>query len=194
MNKKIIFNHTLFVLFVISALNISGCAKPPTKEMAKAEKALEDARQKEAHLYVPDVFKKADDLLKKAKDLVINKKYKEAKNAAEETIRVSQQAVEMIEQNKAKMKTEVIQLLEVTHKDLEEFKIMAAKAIKKRVFVSNEDIQKVIGKTEIDLVNIKEKLEGGLVKQSYDDLKTVKEQLASQKKIMESKITEKVKK
>lgn len=193
MNKKTAFNCILSVLFILFVLSISGCAKPPTQEMAKAEKSLEDARQKEAHLYVPDVFKKADDSFKKAKDLVINKNYKEAKIAAEESIQISQQAIAMIEQNKAKMKTEAIQLLEVTQKDLEEFKIMAAKAIKKKVFASSEDIQKVIGKTEIDLVNIKEKLEGGIVKQAYDDLKKAKEELAGQKQIIEGKITEKTK-
>jgi len=162
--------------------------------MAKAEKAVEEAKQKEAQLYVPDIFKQAEDSLKHAKDLVENKSYKEAKKAAEDTIQISQQAIAMIEQNKAKMKAEAVQLMEGIQKDLEEFKIMAAKAIKKKVFASSEDVQKVIGKAEIDLVNVKEKLEGGLIKQAYDDLKTVKELLISQKQIVESKITEKVKK
>jgi negative regulator of replication initiation len=193
MIRKIVFNSFLILLFALSVSYITGCAKPPTQEMAKAEKAVEEAKQKEAHLYVPDIFKQAEDSLKNAKDLVVNKSYKEAKKAAEDTIQISQQAISMIEQNKAKMKVEAVQLMEGIQKDLEEFKIMAAKAIKKKVFASSEDIQKVIGKAEIDLVNVKEKLEGGLVKQAYDDLKTVKELLISQKQIVESKITEKVK-
>lgn len=194
MIRKIVFNSFLILLFALSVSYITGCAKPPTQEMAKAEKAVEEAKQKEAHLYVPDIFKQAEDSLKNAKDLVVNKSYKEAKKAAEDTIQISQQAISMIEQNKAKMKVEAVQLTESVHKDLEEFKTMAAKAIKKKVFASSEDTQKVIGKAEIDLVNVKEKLEGGLVKQAYDDLKTVKELLISQKQIVESKITEKVKK
>jgi hypothetical protein len=194
MRKKIVFNSFLILLFALSVSYITGCAKPPTQEMAKAEKAVEEAKQKEAHLYVPDIFKQAENLLKNAKDLVVNKNYKEAKKAAEETVQISQQAIAMIEQSKAKMKVEAEQLMEGVQKDLEEFKIMAAKAIKKKVFASSEDIQKAIGKLEIDLVNIKEKLQGGQVKQAYDDLKTAKEQLANQKQIVESKITEKGKK
>ena len=71
------------VMFACIVL-LSGCAKPPTEEIAKAEKALEDAKAKEADIYLEDGFKKAEAALKKAKDLVTQKEYKDAKAAAEE--------------------------------------------------------------------------------------------------------------
>lgn len=50
-------------------------------------------------------------------------------------------------------------LIESVQKDLEEFKILSANAIKKKVFDNSEGIQRAIGKWEIDLINIKEMLQ-----------------------------------
>jgi methionine synthase II (cobalamin-independent) len=172
MNKTNIFKSLLLVMFAFLFFNIAGCSKPPAQEMANAEKAVDEAKQKEANIYVPDVFKKADDSLKNATQLVINKNYKEAKKIAEETIQISQQAIAMVEQNKAKMKDETEHLIEEFQKNLDEFKILSAKALKKKV-ISSEDIHKDIGKMEIDIINIKEKLQNQLVKQAYDDVKDI---------------------
>ncbi len=191
MNIKPVLNGLLAMLVALFLLSVAGCAKPPTQEMAKAEKSIEEAKQKEADLYAPEAFKKAEDSLKSAKDFVVSKSYNEAKKAAEATVQIAQQAIAMIEQGKAKMKAEAEQYMEGLQKDLEELKTLASKAIKKKVFASSEDLQKVIGKLEIDLVDIKEKLQTGVVKQAYDDLKAAKEQLDSQKQTLESRLNEK---
>ncbi|OPY78568.1 MAG: hypothetical protein A4E64_00841 [Syntrophorhabdus sp. PtaU1.Bin058] len=179
---------TAFVLFV---LLIAGCTKPPTQEIAKAEKALEEAKLKEAHLYAPDIYKKAEESLKNAKGLVVNKQYKEAKKAAEETVQFAQQAIKMVEPGKRKIKKEAELVLKEVEKSLVEFKTLAAKAIKKKVFAASEGVEGLIGKWEIDLVNIKEKLQNRQAKQAYDDLNAIREEIKSKKEMVDSTISSK---
>ena len=59
----------VFIL-VLSLVMITGCAKPPTQEVTQAEKAIGEAKHKEADIYVKDIFTKAEHTLKKAKDLM----------------------------------------------------------------------------------------------------------------------------
>ncbi|MBM4128903.1 MAG: DUF4398 domain-containing protein, partial [Nitrospira sp.] len=81
---------TVFIMF------IGGCAKPPTQEIENAEKAVAEAKQKEADLYAKDIFSKAEDALKKAKEYVAVKKYTEAKKEAANAVGFSQQAIAMV--------------------------------------------------------------------------------------------------
>ena len=58
MNSKAALYKFSILLLSLSVLFVAGCAKPPTQEIAKAEKALDEAKQKEAHLYVPDIYQR----------------------------------------------------------------------------------------------------------------------------------------
>jgi len=180
--------HCLYGLFVLvlslSVTILSGCAKPPTKEVENAEKAIAEAKQKEADLYVQDVFTKAEDALKNAKDLTAVKKYKEAKKAAEDAATLAQQAIPMVEPNKAKMKTEVEQIIPEVQGTMDELKSLVAKAIKKKAPINREEIQSSIGKWEIDMVNVKDQLQGGRIRQAYDQLISMKEQMKMQREIL----------
>lgn len=175
---------TLSMLLVLMACFslalLGGCAKPPTEEMAAAEKAVADAKQKEADLYVQDVFAKAEGVLKNAKELVANKKYKEAKAAAEETAKLAQQAVALVETNKAKMKAEAEQMFKDVQAAMDEMKSSVSKAIKKKAQINREEIQGMIGKWEVDMVNIKEQHQAGKIRHAYDQLKSMMEQIKSQ--------------
>ncbi|MDD5245116.1 MAG: hypothetical protein PHU49_13990, partial [Syntrophorhabdaceae bacterium] len=71
------------------------------------------------------------------------------------------------------------------------FKTLAAKAIKKKVFAAREDVEGLIGKWEIDLVNIKEKLLNRQAKQAYDDITVVKEEIKSKEEMIGSKLSSK---
>lgn len=163
--------------FVISA----GCSKPPTEEMAKAEKAVEDARQKEAPAYVPDLFAKADESLKKAKDFVTGKKYKEAKQAAVETEGFAQQAIAAIEPAKAKIKADADQAVLDIQKGIDELKAAVEGAAKKKALnEKREEIQAMIAKWETDFAAAKEKLQTK-VKEGADSLKSIKEEMGAKK-------------
>lgn len=166
---------------ILSLLLLAGCAKPPTEEMLKAEKAIAEAKQKEADLYVEDVFTKAAESLKKSKDLVAVKKYKEARAMAEETVKLVQQAISMVETNKTKMKTEAEKMIQDVQGAMDELKTMVAKAVKKKAQINREAIQGMIGKWEVDMINVKEQIQAGKIRQAYDQLKSMKEQVKSQR-------------
>ncbi|TSA06208.1 MAG: DUF4398 domain-containing protein [Deltaproteobacteria bacterium] len=180
MLKRKDINRILVLMVVLSFALLSGCAKPPTEEITKAETAVAEAKQKEADLYVQDVFAKAEESLKKAKDLVATKKYKEAKEIAEETARIAQQSVSMVEANKAKMKEEAEQMVKDIQGAMAELKTSVAMAIKKKAQINREEIQGMIGKWEIDMVNIKDQIQTGNIRQAYDSLPSIKEQVKSQ--------------
>ncbi len=112
----------LAVALLVCIVLIPGCTKPPTEEIAKAEKALEGAKAKEADSYLEDGFKKAEAALKKAKDLLAQKEYKDAKAAAEEASSGAQLLSSQVDAAKAKMKTEAEQMLQEVKAQTNELK------------------------------------------------------------------------
>ncbi len=149
--------------------------------MTKAEKALEEAKQKEAPVYVPDLFNKAEESIKKAKEYITNKKYKEAKQVAIETETLARQAIAGIEAAKAKIKTEAEQVAQDVQKGIDDLKAFVAGAEKKKALAkAREEVQGVITKWEADFASIKEKLQGK-TKEAREELKAMKEQIDKKK-------------
>ena len=184
MLKKVQDAKFLVWFTVLSFVFLGGCAKPPAKEIESAEKAVAEAKQKEADLYVMDVFSKAEEALKKSKSYVDEKKYKEAKSAAEEALGLAQQAIASIEPNKAKMKADAEQIIIDVQNSLGELKSSAVKLIKKRDQVDREKIQGAIGKWEIDMVSVQEQMQAGKIRQAYDLLLSLQEQIKTHKEDM----------
>jgi len=175
------------VAVLICICLLPGCAKPPTEEIAKAEKALGDAKLKEADVYLEEGFKKAEAALKRARDLVAQKEYNDAKAAAEDASSGAQLLSSQVDAAKAKMKTEAEQMLQEVREQTNELKAQVADAIKKKVPINREEAQTLIGRNEVDLINLKVRLETGKIRQAYDDLKVMKSQTAAQKeKLMAS--------
>jgi hypothetical protein len=177
--------RNLYIVFitmvVLSFTLLTGCAKPPTEEMTKAQKALEEAKEKEAPAYVPDLFKKAEESLKKAKDYITNKKYKEAKQVAIETETLARQSIAAIEAAKAKVKTEAEQVAQDVQKGIDDVKALVAGAEKKKALATaREEVKGVITKWEADFASIKEKLQSK-TKEASEELKAMKEQIDKKK-------------
>ena len=149
--------------------------------MAAAEKAIADAKAKEADLYVQDLFATAEDDMKKANDMVAAKKYDEAKAAALEASKMAQQAAAQVDQNKQKMKAEVEAMLPDIQKAIDETKALAATAIKKKAVASKDEVQSAIGKLELDMTNVKDQLQAGKIRQAGDLAKSLSEQVNAQK-------------
>jgi len=181
MLKKL--NHPILIVLILmgSIIIFSSCAEPPTEELAEAEKAIDEAKQKEADLYAQDLFLKAQDSLKKAKDLVAAKKYDEAKKAAEEAANFAKQAIPLAEQNKAKVKAESEQQLQDVEKALEELRALVAKSGKLMAPKEPKVIHEMIKKWETDLATIKEMIAGQKFQQASDQLKAMKESILKQK-------------
>jgi hypothetical protein len=173
--KRGIYYALFFVVAVFSLMLLTGCSKPPTEELAKTEKAIEEAKAKEANLYAEDTFKKAEESLKKAKDQIAAKQYKEAAQTLMEAIPLAQQAVAGVEAGKAKMKEEAEKYVGEAQKGLDELKTDVAAAIKKKLAVPKEEVQAAIGKWEVDLAGIKDKLQSGKIREAFDELKAMVE-------------------
>jgi hypothetical protein len=177
--------RNLYIVFitmvVLSFTLLTSCAKPPTEEMAKAEKALEEAKQKEAPAYVPDLFKNAEESLKKAKEYITNKKYKEAKQVAIETETLARQAIAGIETAKAKIKAEAEQVAQDVGKGIDDLKAFAAGVEKKKALAAaREEVKEILAKWEADFASIKEKLQSK-TKEAGEELKAMKEQIDKKK-------------
>ena len=182
MFKRSYFSGLFIVMILLSLVVFAGCSKPPTEELAKADKAMEDAKQKEAPAYVPDLFKKAEEMLKKAKDYVTEKKYKEAKQAAIDAEVAFQQAIAGIEAAKAKMKGEAEQAVQDVQKAIDELKAtVAAMAKKKPLAKAAEEAKEVVAKLEADFAAAKEKLQGGKIGEANEQLKAAKDQANGKK-------------
>jgi hypothetical protein len=172
----------LAAMIALSFIVFAGCSKPPTEEITKAEKAVEDARQKEAPVYVSGLFAKAEESLKKTKDLVTGKKYKEAKQAAIETEGLAQQAIAAIEPAKVKIKAEAEQAVQDIQKSIDELKAVVEGAAKKKALTAKrEEVQAMITKWEADLAAAKEKLQSPKIKEGVDGLKAVKDDIGAKK-------------
>lgn len=170
----------LVVCILVLAM-VFACAKPPTQEISDAEKAMADAKNKGADLYVADIFAKAQDEMKKAGEMVVAKKYAEAKTAALEAAKMAQQAASLVDQNKQKMKEALEAMLPDVQKTLDEVKSLAATAIKKKAVASTDELQSSIGKFELDMTSIKEQLQAGQIRQASDLAKSLSEQASAQK-------------
>jgi hypothetical protein len=170
----IILCYMFFMLFM-------GCSKPPTQEVENAEKTIANAKKAEADLYVQDIFTKAENSLKQANDLITQKKYKEAKAAAEEAAKLALEAIPQIEPNKAKMKEEATQKVSEAQMLMKEVKDIASKAIKKKVGPNQDELKTAIGNTELEMVNINESMQAEKIRQAYDKIIVLLEQLKSQK-------------
>ncbi len=164
---------SLFVFVTFSFALIMGCAQPPTEEMAKADKAVAEAKEKEANLYAVDAFKKAEDAFKKAKDQVAAKQYKEAKQVAIDTVALAQQAIAGVEAGKAKMKEDAAKIAADVDKALDDLKTDVAAAIKKKLAVQREEVQAAIGKWGVDLAVVKDKLQSGKISEAFGELKAM---------------------
>lgn len=160
---------------------VMGCAQPPTEEMASADKAVAEAKAKEANLYANDAFKKAEDSLKKAKDQVVAKQYKEAKQVAIDTIALAQQAIAGAAAWKAKMQEDAAKIAADVEKALDELKTDVAQAIKKKLPVPKEEIQAAIGKWGGDLTAAQNKLKGGKVNEALGEIKAMMTAVSAKK-------------
>jgi hypothetical protein len=165
----------LFVVAVFCLALVSGCSKPPTEALTKAEQALDEAKQKEANLYAEEAYKKAEEALKKAKDQVAAKDYKEAAKTLLEVAPLAQQALAGVEAGKAKMKEEAGTYVTEVQKALDGLKKDVAAAIKKKLPVPKEEVQAAIGKWEVDFAGVKEKLQSGKIREAFDELKAMLE-------------------
>jgi uncharacterized radical SAM superfamily protein len=181
MSKKLLWFIPLVAVIILILVLLIGREKPPTLEVENAEKAVAEAKQKEADIYVPDIFSKAEETLKKVKDLMREKRYKEAKKAAEETISLARQAISQVEPNRLKMKAEAEQMISDLRKEIDELKSLIAKPSKRMTKRERKELEELIQKWEKDLANIEAMIGAQKIRQAYDQLMALKKEVESKR-------------
>lgn len=181
MSKKYFWFIPPLVIIILILVLLIGREKPPTLEVENAEKAVAEAKQKEADIYVPDIFSKAEETLKKVKDLMREKRYKEAKKAAEETISLAKQAISQVEPNRSKMKAEAEQIISDLRKGIDELKSLIAKPSKHMTKRERKELEELIQKWEKDLANIEAMIGAQKIRQAYDQLMALKKEVDSKR-------------
>jgi hypothetical protein len=179
--KKIRWFIPPLAIVILILVLLIGREKPPTLEVENAEKAVAEAKQKEADIYAPDIFSKAGETLKKAKDLMREKKYKEAKKAAEDTINLAKQAISQVEPNKSKMKAEAEQMISDIRKGIDELKSLIAKPSKRMTKRERKELEELIQKWEKDLANIEAMMGAQKIRQAFDQLMALKKEVDSKR-------------
>jgi hypothetical protein len=180
--KKICVFISPLLLPVLIIIPLTGCGeKPPTQEISNAEKSISEAVQKEANIYAPDIFSKAEESLKMAKDLLAQKKYKEAKKAAEDAVALSQQAISQVEPGKSKMKAEIEQMILDVQKGINEIKGLLAKSPRQLGPRERKETEELIKKWEKDMGNIKTMMQEQKMRQAHDQLMTLNTEVSSKR-------------
>jgi hypothetical protein len=179
----------LIIVVIAAVAFVLGCEKPPTQEIIRAEKARDEAKQKKADFYVPDLFAKAEESLMRSKILAARKQYKEARKVAEEAERFAHQSIALVESNREKMKAEAEQMLRDVLRRLDEFKIRVAKAIEKKMTIDEQELQRTIDTWETRVVAIKDELQRGEIGEARDLLKSLLDELTDREEHF-AKVTE----
>ena len=145
----------------------------PIEEIKTAEMALSEAKQKEAELYAPEEYKRAEESLAMATHLLAAKEYQKAKKALEDATGQARQASKSVEGNKAKMKAEAERMLSDFNRQIDELKLKSAKPDLDTTTVVTSEVQELVGKWEIMKMRIPDLIQRGSIKAAYDELKTL---------------------
>jgi hypothetical protein len=191
MTKNVYPSFLLSITLCFLVLTLTACSKPPVQEIEDAKNAIAEARQQEADLYVQPVFTESENALQRALDLVAEKKHNEARGAAVEAAILARQAASQVEQNKMKMRDANDQAAIEAQKLMEEIKVLASKAIKRKLAKSEGEIQTSIGKAELDMVKVKEHMQSDSVRQAHDEITSLLEHLNARKQTLASVLEQK---
>ena len=109
------------------------------------------------------------------------KRYKEVKKAAEDTINLAKQAISRVEPNRSKMKAEAEQMISGLRKEIDELKSLIAKPSKKMTKRERKELEELIQKWEKDLANIEAMMGAQKIRQAYDQLMALKKEVSSKR-------------
>jgi len=169
-------------LIIILAALCAGCAEqPPTEAVSQAEKAVADARTQEADLYAREPYLKAEEALKKTRAFMTERKFGEAKTAANEATGFAREAASQVEGAKVKMKADADQLAKEVQVGITDLKSLLAATARKGGADDVQTLKMAIKQMEVDLINARVRLETGKLRQGYDELVALKKQASGHK-------------
>ncbi len=169
------YRMMLFLIFI--HILLFGCAKPPTEEMIKAEKAIDEAKQVQADIFANEVFMRAEESFQSAKESVAERKYEEARLIALDTYHLARQSVTIASVNKENIVNETEHGIQDIRVTIDELKSIEAQSFSKRASIQYDELQEILTKLETELGNIREKLRNNEVMAARDDLKSLNSEI-----------------
>lgn len=128
--------RTILVLAGVALFALAllvGCAKPPTEQMAAAEKAIADAKTAEANIYAPELFNQAQQQFDAGNTQVTEKDYAGALQNFTTALQTANNAKDAVPNKKKEIQAKVVAEKEPLDKMIKEFegKLKAAKKMAK---------------------------------------------------------------
>jgi hypothetical protein len=105
---------------ILSALALSACAEPPTREMSQAQAAIDAARAAGAERYAGEEYAAAVGALQQSRDAVDQRDYRRALDQALDSRERAQAAAKQALDQKAAIRTEVERTLAELHALIEQ--------------------------------------------------------------------------
>ena len=164
------------LLFILSIVLLSSCAKPPEQEMQAAREAVENAASAEADLYASDLYNMVQDSLSQAETFIAEKKYADARRLALFAKSFADSAAAMAGINKEQMKTSAESIIADASTKLEALK-KAKIPSSMRTKINNE-----IKVFEETLLGAKNDFEAGNYKDAFDKASDVVSRVEEAKK------------
>jgi hypothetical protein len=118
---------------VFALLLLAGCADPPTKEISRAQGALDAARAAGAADYATEEFRAAETSLDRSLQFVDERDYRQALSFALDARERAQVAARQAADEKARVRTEADRLLRASEAGLEQARGRLATAAEARV-------------------------------------------------------------
>lgn len=165
------YRMTLFMVSI--GIVLAGCAKPPTEEMIKAEKSIDEARHKEADIFANDILARAVESFETAKMSVAKRKYDKARQIALDTIQIAEQAAAIAPINKEQIVNEIGNGIHDINVTIDELKKIEAKSFTKKPPIKYDELQEMIKHLDEEQSGIKNRLNNNEVMAARDDLETL---------------------
>lgn len=164
-------HYVIIFLLILPHVLFLGCAKPPTEEMIRAEKAIDEARQKKAEVFANDIFIRTEKSFEKAKKAVVERRYEEARLIALDTARFAEQAVTIAQFNKEKIVKETETGIKDVRGTIDKLKNVEQESFRKNALIKYDDLQEILTNHESTLGEIRERLDNDEVMGARDDIK-----------------------
>ncbi len=171
------------VILLFAQTLLSGCEKPPTDAIIRAERLIENARTLQADTYAPETLLRAEEAIKTAREYVVSRKYQKAKESAEEAARFAQEAAAIARAEKIRLRGEserMAQEISIMLKELQEYSSGAAGGSGKG---PSGELHMLIDTYQADLSAGEKKIQEGRLGEACQDLTMLKDQVTRTKEL-----------
>ncbi len=175
------------VVILLLQILLSGCEKPPTDAVIKAERLTQEAKKAEAEVYAKGIFAKTEKTLKKTKEHIAVKEYKKAKESAMEASQLAQESIMIAKAEKVRLKEDAELMEQEIEGLLGELQTYNEKRSGKPSKGKTRGLQSMLSQFQSDLSSARGKLQTQEIMQAHSQLKLLRDNIVLFKESMSHK-------